>query len=640
MAALNEIVDGTDSVDLLPIINNADPTEYGDRLTAGARAIFGPKLTEGHEMRTIIGNLQLIPRENVLERLRSIDMLPEEDSNVAQLKFEGPRRKKCRRCCCCPNGTLLFLVFFMVFFFPSSMYGIVYEGLMFLGISTYFERGGNLGIMLCTGFLFFCMSKGFYTLLRKANCCMRFKVFQAMVNEHRFLHTFACCALAGFTMLHTLAQFFGVLNDIAGRILQRVRGFDNIKRDLPPHYWPLEGPYNGDDNYWAKYRILMSLTPQISGMVLIGVFIAGLIVTLKPVRTKLYELFCYGYPSLLVVWFGIMIWHGSRGWFNYGYVMSPFIVGPGFVFWICDLIGRAIAGYRKGTYGDYGIISAEVSENAKAGKITVSLPKGFTYRTGQIVYLSCPAVSSLQWHPFAIGSSERNMQLSFMIGAVEGGWTKTFLKNVQKCALEGTPFPKIRIDGPYGAAAEESRFKRKLMFVGEGSGICSFLGFLDNKIKDFPVQNKLSGTYSNEESQVALFQRAHFFWICENLEQLVWFQTYLVDLILAPEEASQYVHVDLYVPPNVEKSADSLMFLLALQDWLQTWQAAVSIHFYRPSWHSTIKQTMFEGHHEDTEPEGWKIYVCGPPLLTTPLKKAGSKIFKEGGDLTVYEEKY
>jgi NADPH oxidase len=96
------------------------------------------------------------------------------------------------------------------------------------------------------------------------------------------------------------------------------------------------------------------------------------------------------------------------------------------------------------------------------------------YKSGQYLFLQVPAVSKFQWHPFTITSCPSDPYISVHIRQV-GDFTKTLGEmlgaGVDSWGMEGldttgqyevalqngTKMPTLRIDGPYGAPAEDVR---------------------------------------------------------------------------------------------------------------------------------------------------------------------------------------
>ena len=95
------------------------------------------------------------------------------------------------------------------------------------------------------------------------------------------------------------------------------------------------------------------------------------------------------------------------------------------------------------------------------------------YKAGQWLFLNIPSVSRQQWHPFTITSCPFDPYISVHVRQV-GDWTRDVGNALGAGALQekemdgldpmgmyeialqkGEVMPKIKVDGPYGAPAED-----------------------------------------------------------------------------------------------------------------------------------------------------------------------------------------
>jgi NADPH oxidase len=97
------------------------------------------------------------------------------------------------------------------------------------------------------------------------------------------------------------------------------------------------------------------------------------------------------------------------------------------------------------------------------------------YKPGMYLFLNVPELSRFQWHPFTITSTPEEPfisvhirlmgdwtnQLAELVGAFKGGITS---KNASR-------LPTLRVDGPFGAPAEDLYDYKTAVLVGAGIGV-------------------------------------------------------------------------------------------------------------------------------------------------------------------------
>ncbi|KAH6761024.1 respiratory burst oxidase protein F [Perilla frutescens var. frutescens] len=160
--------------------------------------------------------------------------------------------------------------------------------------------------------------------------------------------------------------------------------------------------------------------------------------------------------------------------------------------------------------------------------LQMSKPPQFRYKSGQYMFVQCPAVSPFEWHPFSITSAPDDDFLSIHIRQL-GDWTHE-LKRVfaEACELpvsgksgllradENTKksMPKLLIDGPYGAPAQDYRNYDVLLLVGLGIGATPFISILKDLLNNIvkmeeqagviEMHNYLTSVYEEGDARSAL----------------------------------------------------------------------------------------------------------------------------------------
>ncbi|KAF3448632.1 hypothetical protein FNV43_RR09345 [Rhamnella rubrinervis] len=143
--------------------------------------------------------------------------------------------------------------------------------------------------------------------------------------------------------------------------------------------------------------------------------------------------------------------------------------------------------------------------------LQMSKPPQFKYKSGQYMFVQCPAVSPFEWHPFSITSAPGDDYLSVHIRQL-GDWTQE-LKRVFSEACEPPvagksgllradettkkSLPKLLIDGPYGAPAQDYKNYDVLLLVGLGIGATPFISILKDLLNNIVKMEEQADSVSD-----------------------------------------------------------------------------------------------------------------------------------------------
>lgn len=159
------------------------------------------------------------------------------------------------------------------------------------------------------------------------------------------------------------------------------------------------------------------------------------------------------------------------------------------------------------------------------------------YKAGQWLFINCPSVSRYQWHPFTITSCPFDSYISIHVRQV-GDFTRALADalgagNAQsklydemdpmglyEVALQyGQRMPQIRIDGPYGAPAEDVFENEIAVLIGAGIGVTPWAAILKHvwhmRMSPNPPRR---------------LRRVEFIWICKDTTSFEWFHALLSSL--------------------------------------------------------------------------------------------------------------
>ncbi|KAJ6667615.1 hypothetical protein lerEdw1_016736 [Lerista edwardsae] len=234
--------------------------------------------------------------------------------------------------------------------------------------------------------------------------------------------------------------------------------------------------------------------------------------------------------------------------------------------------------------------------------------KGFKMEVGQYIFVQCPAVSMLEWHPFTLTSAPEEDYFSIHIRIV-GDWTEGVAK---VCGCDKQEFqeawklPKIAVDGPFGTASEDVFSYEVVMLVGAGIGVTPFASVLKS------VWYK----YCNDAINLRL-KKIYFYWLCRDTHAFEWF----ADLLQSLETQMQE-----------KNNAEFLSYNIYLTGWDESQATHFTVHhdeekdvitglkqktlYGRPNWENEFK--MIASQHPSSR---IGVFLCGPEALADTLNK-------------------
>ncbi|KAK4937595.1 hypothetical protein LTR10_021813 [Elasticomyces elasticus] len=196
------------------------------------------------------------------------------------------------------------------------------------------------------------------------------------------------------------------------------------------------------------------------------------------------------------------------------------------------------------------------------------------YKAGQWLFINVPGVSSQQWHPFTITSCPFDPYISIHVRQV-GDWTKSLgdalgcgpaqakefgdldSNGIYEIALKsGQEMPAIRIDGPYGAPAEDVFDNEVVVLIGTGIGVTPWASVLKH------IYNIRAGPNPPRR-----LKRVEFLWVTRSIESFEWFQTLLSSLEEQSAAAAQsvggpeFLRIHTYLTQKVDANTAANIYL-------------------------------------------------------------------------------
>ncbi|XP_050632480.1 cytochrome b-245 heavy chain [Macaca thibetana thibetana] len=472
------------------------------------------------------------------------------------------------------------------------------------------------------------------SFLRGSSACCSTRV-RRQLDRNLTFHKMVAWMIALHTAIHTIAHLFNVEWCVNARVGnsdaysvalsalgdRQNESYLNFARDR------IKNPEGG--LYLAVTRVA-----GITGVVITLCLILIITSSTKTIRRSYFEVFWYTHHLFVIFFIGLAI-HGVerivRGqtaeslvkhrpevceqkiseWGKIEACPIPqfagnppmtwkWIVGPMFLY-LCERLVRFWRSQQK------VVITKVVTHPFKTIELQMK-KKGFKMEVGQYIFVKCPKVSKLEWHPFTLTSAPEEDFFSIHIRIV-GDWTEGLFN---ACGCDKQEFqdawklPKIAVDGPFGTASEDVFSYEVVMLVGAGIGVTPFASILKS------VWYK----YCNNATNLRL-KKIYFYWLCRDTHAFEWF----ADLLQLLESQMQE-----------RNNASFLSYNIYLTGWDESQANHFAVHhdeekdvitglkqktlYGRPNWDNEFKTIASQ--HPNTR---IGVFLCGPEALAKTLSK-------------------
>jgi NADPH oxidase len=208
-----------------------------------------------------------------------------------------------------------------------------------------------------------------------------------------------------------------------------------------------------------------------------------------------------------------------------------------------------------------------------------------SYRPGQFVYLMCPGISRLQWHPFTISQCTGEM-FSVHI-KVCGDWTGELLERLKiSQTMEGKSsiMPLMYLDGPYAGPVQDAAVRHdSCVLVAGGIGITPFI----------PLLQWFSRTPANEMPSNVRLKKLYLVWIAREADSFEWFHPVLKECEREAQRNGRQIELILHW--TVKKTPLQVMHNISLNS-LEEGDAVTGLqsqtNYGRPRWNSLFKRVI------------------------------------------------
>ncbi|XP_073676678.1 NADPH oxidase 1 [Garra rufa] len=461
-------------------------------------------------------------------------------------------------------------------------------------------------------------------------CCGR--TMRKQLDKNLTFHKLVAYMIALMTAVHTVAHLLNVewyTNSLQGRY-GPLAGNLSMLDDSPELNTTFLNPIRS--NSTTPTIFVFTTIAGLTGVIITLALILMITSSMEVIRRSYFEVFWYTH-HLFIIFFAGLVFHGAgrivrglddddddetphnvsfckdqpQNWgkiaecpipqFEGGFPQTwKWVIGP-MIIYLCERLLRFIRYMQPISYRKIVIRPSKVLE--------LQLVKpGFKMEVGQYVFLNCPAISQLEWHPFTMTSAPEEDFFSVHIRSA-GDWTEKLIKMAEKIP-EGGQGPKMAVDGPFGTASEDVFDYEVSMLVGAGIGVTPFASILKSiwyKFKDADPKLRTKKIY--------------FYWLCRETYAFEWFADLLQVLEKEMEERgmTEFLTYKLYLTGWDQSHVNHAMVHFDKDTDIIT-GLKQKTHYGRPNWDKEFEQVRQENPSSVVG-----TFLCGPQALATVLEK-------------------
>ncbi|XP_040428855.1 NADPH oxidase 1 isoform X2 [Cygnus olor] len=372
------------------------------------------------------------------------------------------------------------------------------------------------------------------------SCCRR--TLRKQLDHNLTFHKLVAYALALFTAVHTIAHLFNLerYNDSQqatdgslAAVLSKMH-LQNSNKWLNPIH----------SNQTTVEYVAFTTIPGLTGVIITLALILMVTSSTEFIRRNYFEVFWYTH-HLFIIYFAGLVIHGIAGLVrgqtedsmeevhprrcaeylvhnheecrheccknpefssipaeSWKWVLAPVLL------YVFERILRVWRARQK------VVVTKAVMHPARVLELQMQ-KKGFRMEVGQYIFVNCPAISLLEWHPFTLTSAPEEDFFSIHIRAA-GDWTERIIDTFQQQKPE---MPRIEVDGPFGTASEDVFRYEVAMLVGAGIGVTPFASILKSIWYKF-----------QQADQTLKTKKIYFYWLCRDTGAFAWFNDLLTSL--------------------------------------------------------------------------------------------------------------
>ncbi|PFX22929.1 NADPH oxidase 3 [Stylophora pistillata] len=431
----------------------------------------------------------------------------------------------------------------------------------------------------------------------------------SLLDKNITFHKYCAYTICLFTVVHICGHCFNLTNLVESQ--------SKADTEIEQHLSQLDNPWlnpireSGVDPVSGLFQTVAGVT----GVVMTLSLILMISSATELIRRSYFETFWLTH-HLFVVFFGCLVVHGIGDllryqtnmnehdpeicdnvnyWKNHStscYKVRPQLEAPGAMTWKFVIFPMILYGAERllRIYRSFQKVTILKVVKHPSRVLEIQMKKdGFTCEAGQYIFLKCPKISHLEWHPFTLTSAPEESYFSVHIRNA-GDWTDSLhrefgaydsgTKDISSC-------PRLAVDGPFGTSSTDVFKYDVIMCIGAGIGVTPFASIL-----------KSVWYRQNKRHSDLKIQKVYFFWICRDEKAFEWFTDLLRYLEVQATQSA--IHQG--------DQEDNITHLDA------------KTQYGRPEWNK-----IFKGIGEKHKGTEIGVFFCGPSALSHMLHKKANQ---------------
>jgi hypothetical protein len=228
--------------------------------------------------------------------------------------------------------------------------------------------------------------------------------------------------------------------------------------------------------HFVRIKNSLLTTINITGVMLLCLLCLMLLISLPYIRRLKYNIFLYSHYILFMVYIIVLLVHG-----NLCFIKNDYSQCPKYTSWIWLLVPMIyMCVYTLYKFKNKVKIISVLNCGNNIIELGVDLSKEYA---GKTIWVCCPSISYLEWHPFTVIMNDNKC---FIYYKIRGDWTKELYDILMSNSLNKGQI-NLLVEGPYYALPKNIFniiLKKPVVLISSGIGVTSFINVFKKLIDE------------------------------------------------------------------------------------------------------------------------------------------------------------